>query len=567
MFIVAFLSSNVFAYDVEINGIYYNADIQAMEMHVVSGDRNYSGSIVIPSQVEYGGRLFTVTVIGGGAFSDVESDYYYQDNTTLISVKLPKTIRKIEEGAFARCSNLVSVNIPEACTDIGSYAFNGCSSLKSINIPKNVIRFGQYSIFSGCSSLAEITIEDGNKEALDSRYGYGGGIGAIDAVKTCYYGRGIGFSSKNIEDLTLGDSITVIPEGWFQGIPIKQLRIPANITSIGYSSFIGLSSLSNLIIENSDTPIRICEGAFGSSNNNKNKALYIGRDIDPITISNWWHYESFGETNDFHYIAFGENVTTGYDSWKDNNYPKWDFSNNQDIEEVYVRKETPYEIPFGTFCDRTYLKAILYVLNGTKQKYMECEGWKNFFNIQEMSISDMWDGSTYFEQYKKNGNYVTEECKQPNIEYQNGMLKIFSETEGAKCFYSISDDDIVSFEVVENDIPLSATYQISAYAVAEGYSQSKTTYATICWIDGKFESDGINTLMASKRAIIVSSSSGILTVKGLINGEEVTCYNLSGRKISEVRSHGNSASLHLSQEIGNVVIINIGRDSIKVVVR
>ena len=198
---------------------------------------------------------------------------------------------------------------------------------------------------------------------------------------------------------------------------------------------------------------------------------------------------------------------------------------------------------------------------------MECEGWKNFFNIQEMRISDMWDGSTYFEQYKKNGNNPAEECKQPYIEYENGMVRIFSETEGAKCFYSISDDDIVPFKLVDKDIPLSATYQISAYATAEGYSRSKTTYATICWIDGNFESDGVNTLMARKRAIIVSSNSGILTIRGLIGGEEVICHNLLGRKIYETHSLGSSASIPLSQEIGKVVIIRIGNDSIKVVVR
>ena len=561
-------SSNVSAYDVEINGIYYNADIQAMEMFVVSGDKNYSGSIVIPSQVEYGGKLFTVTKIGGGAFSDVESNYYNQDNTALTSVSLPNTIREIGSGAFARCPNLVSVNIPEACTYIDSYAFEGCSSLKKINIPKNVIAFGQYSIFSGCTSLTEIIIEDGNKEALDAGTIYGGGVGSIDAVKTCYFGRVIKFSSKNLENLTFGDSIIAIPEKRFQGIPLKLLEIPANITYIGYYSFSGLNSLSNLIIQNSNSPIKICEGAFGSSGNSNKKALYIGRDINPKTINNWWHYESFKETSDFHYIAFGEHVTTGYDSWNDNNYPKWDFSKCQDIEEIYVRKEDPFAIPFSTFCDRTYLKAILYVPIGSKQKYMECEGWKNFFTIQEMSINDMWDGSTLFKEYKNGGNKpVEKECISPMIKYKDGVLSISSETEGAKCFYSISDDDVTSYASVDSDISLSATYHIQAYAIADGYTRSKTTYATISWIDGQFESDGVNTLMTNKRAIVISSNSGTLTISGLNNGEEVICYNTYGVKIKTVRSSGDLATLSLNQEMGNVVIIKIGKDCIKTIVR
>lgn len=561
------ISSNVSAYDVEINGIYYNADIQSMEMFVVSGDKNYSGNISIPSNVEYGGKQFTVTKIGGGAFSDVESYYYNQDNTSLISVTLPNTIREIGSGAFARCPNLVSVNIPEACTYIDSYAFEGCSSLKSINIPKNITRFGQYSIFSGCTSLTEIIIEDGNKETLDS-YGYGGGVGSINAVKTCYYGRVIGFSSNNLENLIFGDSISTIPRESFRNNPIKQLKIPANITSIGYYSFSGLSALTDIIINDSDTPIKICQGAFGSSNNSNKKALFVGRDIYPITINDWQHYESFGETNNFHYIAFGEKVTTGYDSWKDQYYPKWDFSQCQNIEEVYVRKETPFEIPFETFCDRTYLKAVLYVPTGCKEKYLECEGWKNFFTIQEMNINDMWDGSTYYEQYKKNGNNpIEKECIPPTIKYDNGILTISSETEDSKCYYSISDDDVTSFIEVNSNISLSATYNIQAYATAEGHTRSKTAHATISWINGQFESNGVNTVMSNKRAIVISSNSGTLTISGLNNGEEVICYNTYGMKIKNVRSSGNLATLSLNQEMGNVVIIKIGNDSIKTVVR
>ena len=352
--LAALLPSKALTYDVEIDGVYYNADIQAMEMCVVSGDKNYSGSIAIPSHVEYGGKQFTVTQIGGGAFCDVESEYYNQQNSSLLSVSLPKTIRKIGSGAFARCPNLASVNIPEACTYIDSYAFEGCSSLKSINIPKNVTAFGQYSIFSGCTSLTEITIEDGSKEALDSRYGYGGGVGTIDAVKTCYYGREIGFSSKNLENLTLGDSLKAITSSHlspvFRRIPLKHLRIPANIASIGYYAFSQLDSLSDLIIADSSSPLTIGTGTFGSSesyyNNSKKRALYIGRDMYPRSI-NSYNYNLFEETHDFQFIAFGEFVTSGLGekhSWDDDYYCKWNFSNCQDIEEIYVRKEVSVSV-------------------------------------------------------------------------------------------------------------------------------------------------------------------------------------------------------------------------------
>ena len=59
------------AYNAQKNGIYYN--FSGNEAIVTYKDTNYgsySGTVVIPASVTYNGKTYSVTSIGGGAFSN-----------------------------------------------------------------------------------------------------------------------------------------------------------------------------------------------------------------------------------------------------------------------------------------------------------------------------------------------------------------------------------------------------------------------------------------------------------------------------------------------------------------
>ncbi len=43
-------------------------------------------------------------------------------------------LTRIEDGAFAGCTELTSVTLPESITSIGDIAFNGCTGLESITV-------------------------------------------------------------------------------------------------------------------------------------------------------------------------------------------------------------------------------------------------------------------------------------------------------------------------------------------------------------------------------------------------------------------------------------------------
>ena len=94
------------AYDVEVDGIYYNLISKGNFAEITKGDKQYSGNITIPSSIKVNDAKYTVTSIGSYAFKS--------------------------------CSSLTSISIPNSVISIGIFAFNSCSGLTSITIPNSV---------------------------------------------------------------------------------------------------------------------------------------------------------------------------------------------------------------------------------------------------------------------------------------------------------------------------------------------------------------------------------------------------------------------------------------------
>ena len=119
-------SINAFAYDAEIDGIYYNFPTDSTAEVTFQSSQgwpdytyisDYSGDVVIPEVVSYNGNTYSITTIGTYAFSR---------SSALISVSIPESVTNICEYAFSYCNALTSVTIPESVTNIDRNAFSDC---------------------------------------------------------------------------------------------------------------------------------------------------------------------------------------------------------------------------------------------------------------------------------------------------------------------------------------------------------------------------------------------------------------------------------------------------------
>lgn len=194
-----------YAYDFEVDGIYYNiTSMSDLEVGVTyraketsrntSHYRNssYTGEISIPSTVNYNNRTFTVTSIEEAAFGSYDpyeySTYYENRGCEITKIYLPNTINKIRPKAFKNCRLLKEITIPEGVRYIGSLAFFD-SNITSITIPNEVniigtkcfsstpiniavIGLGVTNIedeaFSDCSKLLEVFFTSPDKPTIAS---------------------------------------------------------------------------------------------------------------------------------------------------------------------------------------------------------------------------------------------------------------------------------------------------------------------------------------------------------------------------------------------------------------
>ena len=152
-FIGVFCGAKAFAYDCEVDGIYYYR-ISATELEVankVFSDQNrsaYTGAVKIPSTVTYMGKTFNVVSIG---------EYAFRDCVGLTSVSIPSSIKSIKSFAFYNCSQVANLTIPASVSSIGMGAFEGCSTLASMVIPNGIATIGDET-FYGCTSLKSVVI-------------------------------------------------------------------------------------------------------------------------------------------------------------------------------------------------------------------------------------------------------------------------------------------------------------------------------------------------------------------------------------------------------------------------
>ena len=200
------------------DGLYYEvtSNVEPYTVAVVGADADIT-TANIPETIEFIGKTFAVTSIGGEAF---------QYCSSLTSIAIPNSITSIGDNAFAGCSSLTSITIPNSVTSIGDQAFLECESLLSISIPNSVRSVGG-NAFADCLSLVSVnmgnnitSIEDGTFEGCTS-----------------------------LATISLSNSIENIGEEAFASCTsLKSFTVPNSVKSIGEETFAGCETLGTIVL-------------------------------------------------------------------------------------------------------------------------------------------------------------------------------------------------------------------------------------------------------------------------------------------------------------------------------
>lgn len=253
VFMMVCICSN--AYDVEINGIYY--DLIKGKYAKVNYDYNnrYKGDIIIPSTITYENVNYTVICIAKDAFSYCKG---------LKSVTLPETLTTIEEWAF-NSSTLKEIVIPNSVTTIENQAFNMCDSLESICLSDNLTKIEQSTFFC-CKKLKSISLPDKITEIGNRAFE---GCKALETVhlpaNLLLLGQQVFRDCSSLEEIKLPESLLTIGARAFWQCKLKTIVIPDNVVGVGVEAFKYSENLSKVYI--GKNVLLVCDKAFSNCKN------------------------------------------------------------------------------------------------------------------------------------------------------------------------------------------------------------------------------------------------------------------------------------------------------------
>ncbi len=196
---------------------------------IIKKYKGYDVHMKVPSEIQG----VPVVEIGEFAFR----------STPVMTVVIPDSVKKIDNGVFSGCKFLENVKFPKSITSIPSSCFDGCESLTQYIIPESIKNIEE-SAFRG-TGLASIYIPD---DVTFISYDYNG-----EEIES----KSVFVGCKKLTEVHLPSSMKSIPYGMFKDCEsLTSIKLPDGITCIGAEAFSGCASLAELTIPSSVTRIR-----------------------------------------------------------------------------------------------------------------------------------------------------------------------------------------------------------------------------------------------------------------------------------------------------------------------
>lgn len=326
------LTGSVFGQIFTADNITYNI-ITANSVEVTGNGSNYTGSITIPSSVDYSGVKYNVTKVG---------DFSFQGCKSLTSVTIPSSVTSIGNSAYWGCSNLSTISIPNSVTYIDTRAFGYCTSLTAITLPDHLLSL-EREVFTSCTGLTKLVLPN----------------------TVTYIGMAALAGCTNLNDITLSNTLNSIGPDAFNSVGITSIIIPNSVTLIDADAFWFCSKLTSIIIPNSVTTI-------------KGDAFYNCTSLKEITIPNSVKSiegQTFYNCTSLEKVHIPSSIT---------NIGTSAFANCTHLSEIFINIDDPAKITISSdfntyiFTNVPVNACALYVPFGSKVAYSGTAPWSNF---------------------------------------------------------------------------------------------------------------------------------------------------------------------------------------------
>ena len=607
------LSTYTFAYDICVGGVYYNLIQKAKQATVTNGDNKYQGDITIPPTITVEGVEYSVTSIGDNAFEQC---------VQLTSLNIPNTVTSIGHSAFRYCSMLTSLKIPDSVITLGGYAFGFCDSLQSVSIG-NSVKSIEGKTFFYCTSLRSLYIGKSVQKIANNAFENCYKLSSInidDLAAWCNIefaeninshplriAHNLFLKGELIVDLEIPNTVTSIKDRAFYnctsivsvkiphsvqsiGIcafadcsPLKSVSIPSTVTYLGGGCFSGCSSLESISIPSSVTNLE----AWCFSGCSSLESISIPSSVTNLGQSCFENCSFLSSINIPSSVKeIGESCFAGCSALTSASIPKTleiikratfkgcsmlkditlgtlikeigslAFASCKELSNIYCFASTPPSVDSNTFQDSYIDYATLYIPKESMAKYQGTDVWKDFGAFKSLSGEDV----------------EVKQCTIPGIQYSNGKLTLTCETEGAVINYEVTAMGNMAGNMKPGIIELNNTYEIKAYAVADGMKPSATitkeikleTVKTVEMHDTIYIYDDTyaNIILPTGNTILFYVRNGSIIIEDAPISELVSIYTISGEIYEQRRVTGKTLTLEVPRN--NIYIIRIGEHSIKV---
>lgn len=229
----------------------------------------YSGTVNVPSSVQYKGSTYSVTAVDVSTFAHftgtvtlndgiktigMDAFYNYRPNDNAVFT-VPASVTEIGDGCFERTTATVQFAAGSQLKTVGKEAF-ALLTQSELVLPDGVETLGN-SVFNG-SNNTTVTIPGTVTNLTPSVLtGYTNdpqftdGLANFQIKDDVLYGWGklIQVRNTNVTSITVPDGITEIGAKAFQALKsLRSITLPDSLTTIGYGAFAGCTSLESITI-------------------------------------------------------------------------------------------------------------------------------------------------------------------------------------------------------------------------------------------------------------------------------------------------------------------------------